>query len=108
MISSTAKVAMPAASPERRIRASPARSAKTPPTAAATRSEGTLPTVVSRRKPARFGIVAGFSSLGTASTPAAQAPTATKLMWPNESTPEFPTNTYRATTMETETSALMK
>ena len=39
------------------------------------------------------GIVAGFSSLGTERTPAAQAPTATKLMCPNERTPELPTNT---------------
>ena len=93
MISSTANVAMPAASPERRMRASPARSAKIPPTAAAIASDGTLPTVVSRRKPARFGIVAGFSSLGTERTPAAQAPTATKLMCPNETTPELPTKT---------------
>ena len=38
-------------------------------------------------------MVAGFSVTGTESTPAAQAPTATKLMWPNDSTPEFPTKT---------------
>ena len=38
-------------------------------------------------------MIAGFSSTGTESTPAAQAPTATKLMWPNETTPELPTNT---------------
>ena len=45
--------------------------------------------------------MAAFSSTGTDRTPADQAPTATKLMWPNESTPEFPTKTYSATTMTT-------
>ena len=53
-------------------------------------------------------MVAGFSATGTERTPAAQAPTATKLMWPKETTPELPTNTYSATTTETATSALMK
>ena len=53
---------------------------------AASASDGTLPTVVSREEArTRFGIVAGFSSLGTERTPAAHAPTATKLMCPNES-----------------------
>ena len=108
MISSTAKVAIPAARPERRISGRPTSSAKTPPTSAATRSDGTLPTVVSLRKSKRYGMNAGFSCSGTESTPAAQAPTATKLMCPNESTPELPTKTYSATTIETATSALMK
>jgi hypothetical protein len=52
-----------------------------------------LPTVLEPRKWKRYGIVAGFSSTGTESTPAAQTPTAKKLMCPNERTPEFPTNT---------------
>ena len=39
-----------------------------------------LPTVVSERKPKRFGIVAGFSSTGTERTPAVQEPTATNAM----------------------------
>ena len=82
---------MPAASPESRISGSPQMSAYTPPTSAASRSDGMFPTVVSRRNPKRLGIVAGFSSTGTESTPAVQAPTATKLMCPNESTPELPT-----------------
>ena len=34
-----------------------------------------------------------FDSTGTLMTPAANAPTATKLIWPNESTPEIPTKT---------------
>jgi hypothetical protein len=38
-------------------------------------------------------MIACFSCVGTVRTPAAQAPTATKLMWPNESTPELPTKT---------------
>ena len=93
MISSTANVAMPAARPESRISGRPATSAKTPPTSAASRSDGTLPTVVSERNPKRLGIVAGFSSTATERTPAVHAPTATKLMCPNERTPELPTKT---------------
>ena len=93
MIPSTAKVAIPAARPESRISGSPTRSANTPPTAAAISSDGTFPTVVELRKSKRYGIVAGFSASGTESTPAAQTPTAKKLMWPNESTPELPTKT---------------
>ena len=93
MISSTANVAMPAARPESRISGSPATSANTPPTSAASRSDGTFPTVESPRKPKSDGIVAGFSSTGTESTPAVQAPIATKLMCPNERTPELPTKT---------------
>ena len=38
-------------------------------------------------------MIAGFSLRGTESTPAVQAPSATKLIWPNESTPELPMNT---------------
>ena len=93
MIPSTAKVAIPAARPESRMSGRPTRSAKTPPTAAAIRSDGTFPTVVELRKSKRYGIVAGFSASGIESTPAAQTPTAKKLMCPNESTPEFPTKT---------------
>ncbi len=93
MIPSTANVAIPAASPESRMSGSPTRSANTPPTTAAMRSDGTFPTVVELRKSKRYGIVAGFSCSGIERTPAAQTPTAKKLMWPNESTPEFPTKT---------------
>ena len=57
------------------------------------RSDGTFPTVVELRKSKRYGIVAGFSASGIESTPAAQTPTAKKLMCPNESTPELPTKT---------------
>ena len=84
---------MPAASPERRISASPTTKAKTPPTTAASASDGTFPTVVWRRKPARFGMIAGFTPDGTDRTPAVHAPRATKLMWPNESTPVLPMKT---------------
>ncbi len=35
-------------------------------------------------------MIAGFDSPGTVSTPAAQAPAATKLTWPKERTPELP------------------
>ena len=38
-------------------------------------------------------MIAGFSPAGTESTPAVQAPSATKLMCPNESTPELPMKT---------------
>ena len=48
MISSTANVAIPAASPESRIRGRPTRNAKTPPTAAASAREVALLIVWSR------------------------------------------------------------
>ena len=38
-------------------------------------------------------MIAGFSLVGTDSTPAVHAPIATKLMCPNESTPELPMKT---------------
>jgi hypothetical protein len=107
VISSTAKVAIPAARPERRISGSATTNAQTPPTSAARTSDVTLPVVRSRRNPARFGMIAGFSDAGTESTPAVHAPSATKLMWPNESTPELPMKTYSATTIATFTSAVM-
>ncbi len=93
MISSTAKVAIPAARPDRRIRGMPTRKANAPPTAAASRSEATLPIVWSRRIGKRSGRTPVFDSSGTVSTPAANAPTATKLICPNEITPELPTKT---------------
>ena len=93
MISRTPNVAIPAARPDRRISGRPTTSAYAAPTPAATASEGALPTVVWRRKPARLGMIAGFSATGIERMPAAHAPTATKLMCPNESTPELPMNT---------------
>ena len=99
---------MPAASPESRIKGSAAASAQTPPTTPASTSEETLPVVRSRRKCARLGMIAGFSAAGTDSTPAVQAPIATKLMCPNETTPELPTKTYSPTTIATLTSASVK
>jgi hypothetical protein len=93
VIPSTAKVAIPAARPESRMSGSPTSSANTPPTASAIRSDGTFPTVLELRKSKRYGIVAGFSCSGMERTPAAHTPTAKKLMWPKESTPEFPTKT---------------
>ena len=71
----------------------PTASASTPPAAAANRSEVAFPTVWSRRSGKRSGSTPVFDSSGTVSTPAANAPTATKLIWPNESTPELPTKT---------------
>ena len=53
-------------------------------------------------------MIAGFSAAGTDRTPAVQAPSATKLMCPKETTPELPMNAYSATTIATLTSALMK
>ena len=53
-------------------------------------------------------MIAGFSAAGTDSTPAVQAPIATKLMCPNETTPELPTKTYSPTTIATFTSASVK
>ena len=95
--------------PESRISGSPTTSANDAADGAATSSDGTLPTVVSRRKCARFGMIAGFCSAGTREH--ARPPTrrrATKLMWPNESTPELPMNRYSATTIATLTSVSTK
>jgi hypothetical protein len=91
--SSTAKVAIPAARPESRISGSPTKSAKTPPAAAPSRSETTLPTVWSRRIGKSSGSTPVFDSSGIVITPAANAPTATKLICPNERTPELPMKT---------------
>ncbi len=93
VISSTANVAMPAASPESRISGSPTSKAKTPPAAAASSSDATFPIVWSRRIGKSCGSTPLFESSGIVITPAANAPTATKLIWPNESTPELPMNT---------------
>jgi len=79
VISSTANVAMPAARPESRISGMPTRNAATPPTTAARSSDSTLSTWRCCRKPARLGMIAGFSLGGTVSTPAVHAPSATKL-----------------------------
>ena len=38
-------------------------------------------------------MIAGFTSDGTDRTPAVHAPSATKLMWPKESTPVLPMKT---------------
>ena len=60
VISSTANVAIPAASPDSRISGRPTRNAKTPPTAAASTSDATLPIVWSRRSGKRSGRIAGL------------------------------------------------
>ena len=93
VISSTANVAMPAASPESRISGTPTRNANVAPTRAASTSEGRMPIVWSRSSGKRSGRTPCFDSSGTVITPEANAPTATKLIWPNDSTPELPTKT---------------
>ena len=93
MTSSTAKVAMPAASPESRISGSPTTSAKSPPAAAASSSEARFPTVWSRRIGKSSGRTPVFDSSGMVMIPARKAPTAAKLIWPNDRTPELPMNT---------------
>ena len=93
MIPSTAKVAIPAARPDRRISGSPTASAKAAPTPAASASDATLPTLWVTRKCESPGIVTFFWSCGTVSTPAVHAPTATKLIVPKERTPELPMKT---------------
>ena len=57
------------------------------------RATATLPIVWSRRSGKRSGSTPIFDSSGTVITPAAKAPSATKLICPNESTPELPTKT---------------
>jgi len=93
VISSTAKVAIPAARPERRISGRPTTNANTPPTAAASANEGRLPIVWSRRNGKSSVSTPRFDSSGTVMIPAAKAPTATKLICPNDSTPDVPTKT---------------
>ena len=93
VISSTAKVAIPAARPFSRISGRPTTNAKAPPSPAASRSEGTLPIVWLRSSGKSVLRTPCFDSSGTVITPAAKAPTATKLICPNESTPELPTKT---------------
>ena len=75
MISSTANVAMPAASPERRISGSAdeERERRRPRRAAST-SDGTLPIVLSRSNRKRSGSTPVFDSTGIVSTPLANAP----------------------------------
>ena len=59
--------------------------------AAAIASEAALPTWRPGGSRDNSGLnVVGFTSSGNVVIPAANAPTATKLMWPNEITPEFP------------------
>jgi hypothetical protein len=53
-------------------------------------------------------MIRGFSADGHACTPAVHAPSATKLMCPNETTPELPMNTQSATTIPTFTSVSVK
>jgi hypothetical protein len=93
VISRTANVAIPAARPERRMSGSPTTSAKSPPAAAASARDATFPIVWSRSSGRSSGSTKVFDSSGTVVTPAANAPTATKLIWPNERTPELPTKT---------------
>ena len=67
-----------------------------------------MPIVWSRRSGNICGRTPVFDSSGIVITPAPNAPTATKLICPKESTPELPTKTQMATTMATETSAFRK
>ena len=90
MIPSTANVAIPAGRPESRISAIPTTSAYTSPTAAASASDGTMPTVWSRSSGNRFGTTKLFCCAPSVISPARYAPSATKLMWPKEITPELP------------------
>ena len=105
---STAKVAMPAARPDRRMSGRPTTKANTPPSPAASSSDTTFPTEWSARNGNRSGSTFCFTPVSSDMIPAQNAPTATKLMCPKESTPELPTNTYRPTTMATFTSAVRK
>ena len=73
VISSTASVAMPAASPESRISGMPSTSASRPPTSAASTSDGMLPSVWSRRIGKRSGSTPDFDSTGIVITPDGEA-----------------------------------
>ena len=52
-----------------------------------------MPSVWSRRIGKSSGSTPDFDSTGIVITPEAKPPTATKLICPNESTPELPTKT---------------
>ena len=93
VISRSANVAMPAARPDRRISGRPATKANIPPSAAASTSDQMFPIVWSRSSGKSSVRTPFFDSSGTVMTPAANAPTATKLVCPKERTPELPTKT---------------
>ena len=93
VIISTANVAMPAARPDSRISGMPTPNAKNPPTTAAITSDQKFPTEWSRITGKTFGRMLDFVSAGIESSPAAYAPRMKKPIWPNDSTPELPTNT---------------
>ena len=93
MISSTANVEIPGGEAERRISGSPTMNAQIPPTIAATASEVRLPVVRSESDVSKSRHDRRLLARGTDKTPAVQAPSATKLMWPKDSTPELPMKT---------------
>ena len=64
-----------------------------PPSAAASASDQAFEIEWSRRSGKSVVRTPGFTSAGIVITPAANAPTATKLTWPKEMTPELPTKT---------------
>ena len=71
MISSTAKVAMPACRPESRISGMPTRNANRPPAAAAITSDQKFETEWPEITPKTFGRMLDFVSCGIDSSPAA-------------------------------------
>ena len=72
----------------------PTSNAYTPPIAAAITSVSALPTCAEAIHENKSGLTAAsFSSSGNDVSAAAKAPTATKLTWPNERTPELPMKT---------------
>ena len=86
-------VAMPAGRPERRISGIPAMSANRPPAAAAIASDAAVEVCVWRSTANIDGRIRFFCSTSSVRIPERYAPTATKLIWPNDSTPELPMNT---------------
>ena len=94
MISSTAKVAMPGGEPGQAHQRQPDHEREERrPRAAASSSDGDVAERVVAQDREQVGQHAGLDSSGIVMTPAANAPTATKLICPNESTPELPTKT---------------
>ena len=90
---------MPALSPLKRISTRPARNENTAPRPTARISDSLLDICVVARNLKRVGMDVWRVAVGLVRSPAANAPTATKLICPNDHTPEFPMNTYNATTM---------
>ena len=93
MIPSTANVAIPAASPDSRMSGIPDEQRVHRPDAGGEQERRHVSDRVVPEQREEIRQLARLRVRGAVMTPAANAPTATKLVCPNESTPELPTKT---------------